>query len=100
MEKNDMFIIKINSKSELENLIKEMNSKEMHSILVSLRTRQGLKIIEVARRIGIHRETYSNYERGATDIPSMVLRDIAKMYQIPASIILGLGSDDLKFYEL
>lgn len=61
--------------------------------LKEARERRGMKQTEAAEKLGISRDTLSNYERGKSypDVP--VIRKIEQLYGIPYENILFLPLD-------
>jgi len=63
--------------------------ESVHVNLVKIRLMCDLYQVDVAKFIGVNRETYSNYERGRCKVPSNIVLLLADMYQIPIDLIFG-----------
>lgn len=69
-----------------------------------VRKNKGIKQSEIARDIGVRRDTYSNYERGITPIPSDKLIMISQIldesidYLLEMSDLTRQGIDDIRKY--
>lgn len=55
-----------------------------------LRQREELTQAELAEKIGINVQTYKGYEEGRRDMPSSILADTCRFYNVSADFILGL----------
>lgn len=62
-----------------------------------LRVRDHMSQTEVAKKLHIHQSTLSKYELGTTDIPTSVLKQLAKLHDTSIDFILGL-TDEIKPY--
>ena len=65
-----------------------------------LRTEEGLTQNEIAEKLGISQQTYSKYEKGTSNVDSVILTKICNLYGVTADYVLGIsqnsGSDDLE----
>ncbi|NMA94253.1 MAG: helix-turn-helix transcriptional regulator [Clostridiales bacterium] len=55
-----------------------------------LREREGLTQGRLARAIGINVQTYKGYEEGRRDMPSAVLADLSRFYNVSTDYIVGI----------
>ena len=55
-----------------------------------LREDHDLSQLQVANYLGMKQPQYSRYERGMRDIPTVILIQLAKLYQTSTDYILGL----------
>ncbi len=55
-----------------------------------LREREELTQAELAGAIGINVQTYKGYEEGRHNIPSSILADLCRFYNVSADFVLGL----------
>lgn len=62
--------------------------KTLNEILRDLREDHDLKQETVARYLGVSQQTYSNYENGHREIPVMVVKALAKYYQVSTDYLL------------
>lgn len=58
-----------------------------YSILKIIRRQNKMKIIELAQKTGIHRETLSNIERGKNNTDVRSLEKICKVFDLELQII-------------
>lgn len=65
--------------------------------LKDLREEKGKNQKTVAEAINVHQTTLSKYENGTTDIPTRVLKDLAKYFETSVDYILLL-TDQKKPY--
>lgn len=70
-------------------LRRETAGNPVYRNLNTIRELVDLPQSAVAEKIGIKRETYSNYEKGRCHVPSSIITDLLTMYQIPADLIFG-----------
>ncbi len=65
-----------------------------------LRTEEGLTQNEIAEKLGISQQTYSKYEKGTSNVDSVILTKICNLYGVTADYVLGIsqtsGADDLE----
>lgn len=57
--------------------------------LILLRENAGMSQYEVAKLLQIERSTYSNYENKHREPNLQILENIAKLYSVPVSYLLG-----------
>ena len=62
----------------------------IYSRLRDLREDRDLTQKQIADILGISQTGYSKYEVGSCDIPTQVLRSLAKFYNVSADYLLGL----------
>lgn len=60
-----------------------------------LREKRGLSQVEAAKRMGIVRTTYSNYEAGNREPDNDTLRKIAEFFEVSTDYLLGNDSNPL-----
>ena len=60
----------------------------MLELLKTLRTQRGMTQQEVAQRLGITRQAYSNYELGQRDLPTQTLIALAALYDTTTDYLL------------
>ena len=67
--------------------------------LRDLRKSKKLSLREVHRRTGLHLSTISRYENGVRQPSLQILRELAALYEVPPSYLIGgtEDSDDLPF---
>lgn len=75
--------------------------KELHEKLRDLREDHDLRQEDIAQYLGVVQQAYSNYESGSREVPTWVVQQLAKYYQVSTDFLLGtepgyLGSTDLK----
>ena len=58
-----------------------------------LREDHDLTQAEMGRILSCSQRVYSNYERGELDIPTQILRRLARSYGAPADYLLELSDD-------
>lgn len=63
---------------------------EMYERIRNLREDKDLSQIELAKILNVSQATYSRYENGFLDIPSEVLIELSKFYNVSVDYILGL----------
>ncbi len=79
-----------------------MANNEKQSVamrLKLLRTEEGLTQNEIAEKLGISQQTYSKYEKGTSNVDSVILTKICNLYGVTADYVLGIssgGADDLE----
>ncbi len=64
-----------------------------------LRTEEGLTQNEIAEKLGISQQTYSKYEKGTSNVDSVILTKICNLYGVTADYVLGISAgngDDLE----
>ena len=65
-----------------------------------LRTEEGLTQNEIAEKLGISQQTYSKYEKGTSNVDSVILTKICNLFGVTADYVLGIsqtsGADDLE----
>lgn len=77
-------------------LLKEAESKEKNilnnlaSQLKKARNHSGIKVAEIASRLGVSQQTYYNYESGTREPSVENLRAIAKIYNVSVDYLLDL----------
>ena len=64
--------------------------KKYNEILRDLREDKDLAQKEIADILGMKQQQYSNYERGARELPLPHLITLCKYYNVSADYILGL----------
>ena len=64
----------------------------MYPRIRDLRNDRDLTQKEVAAMLGMSQTGYSKYETGENDIPTHVLIQLAKFYQVSVDYLLGLES--------
>lgn len=62
--------------------------------LAAARVNAGFKQEPAAKRIGITAKTLSNYERGVTAIPGILLKKASEVYGVPSDMIRLPQVDD------
>lgn len=55
-----------------------------------LREREELTQAQLADKIGINVQTYKGYEQGRREMPSSILTDLCRFYNVSADFVLGL----------
>lgn len=63
--------------------------KEIHNILYDLRTDNDLYQADVAKKLNISQQYYSEYEKGNRELPIRHLISLCKFYNVSADYILG-----------
>lgn len=61
-----------------------------YSRLKDLREDADLTQAQVSKELHCTQQTYSNYETGARDLPTAVLIQLARFYDVSTDYILGL----------
>ncbi len=61
--------------------------------LRSLREKKGISQTEAAKRLGMARTTYSNYEAGNREPDNESLKKLAEFYEVSADYLLGRTND-------
>ncbi len=56
-----------------------------------LRTEEGLTQNEVAEKLGVTQQTYSKYEKGTSNVDSVVLTKICNLYGVTSDYVLGIS---------
>ena len=56
-----------------------------------LRTEEGLTQNEVAEKLGVTQQTYSKYEKGTSNVDSVVLTKICNLYSVTSDYVLGIS---------
>lgn len=56
-----------------------------------VRKQRGIRQEDIAREIGVRRDTYSHYEKGITPIPSDKLIQIAEILNESIDYLLGMS---------
>lgn len=64
-------------------------SHSWNEVITELREQSDCSQTYLANRLNISRKTYANYEAGISDIKVETIKQLAELYQIPSSIILG-----------
>lgn len=59
-------------------------------ILLNLREKKGLTQNQLAQRLGIKNSTISKYETSVNPPPALMIRKIAKVFDISSDYLLGL----------
>lgn len=75
--------------SKYKYFFKLSSTTPWNTILFKLRKECDCSQEYIARRLGIARETYRNYESGLSEIKIETIKQIAQLYKIPSSILLG-----------
>lgn len=71
----------------------EEGQEEIGKRLINIREALGFSVREFAERLGLHIETYRNYERGVANIPLRVLKILRKKFYVNLHyLIAGEGS--------
>ena len=70
----------------------------MYPRLRNLREDKDLNQNEIAKLLDISQTTYSRYEGGVLDIPSLSLIKLAKFYKTSIDYLVGL-TDEVKPYK-
>jgi transcriptional regulator with XRE-family HTH domain len=70
----------------------------MYPRLRNLREDKDLNQEEIAKYLNISQTTYSRYESGVLDIPSLSLIKLAKFYKTSIDYLVGL-TDEVKPYK-
>jgi len=70
----------------------------MYPRLRNLREDKDLTQEEIAKMLNISQTTYSRYESGALDIPSLSLIKLAKFHRTSIDYLVGL-TDEVKPYK-
>ncbi len=61
--------------------------------LRALRAEYNLTQQQVAEKLGVSQQTYSNYEKKACAVDSKVLKSICDLYSVSADYLLGMRSN-------
>ena len=56
-----------------------------------LRTEEGMTQNEIAEKLGVTQQTYSKYEKGTSNIDSVILTKICNLYGVTADYVLGIA---------
>jgi len=81
---------------------------ELIKNLRTVREKLGLDPVEVARKLGVSRQRFQNYEKGARKLPIKFLVDLLKIYEISLEEILPYSNlkasnidykDEAAFYK-
>lgn len=77
-----------------------MNNKNMYEFerIEIMRKDKGITQTEIAKMLGISQRNYSHYERGETNIPLDILRNIAIIHNTSIDYLLNL-TDETKPYK-
>lgn len=67
--------------------------KEYYKILKDLREDNDLKQKDIADKLNISQQYYSQYENGKRELPIRHLKALCKFYNISADYILGFTND-------
>jgi transcriptional regulator with XRE-family HTH domain len=70
----------------------------MYPRLRNLREDKDLNQDEIAKLLNVSQTTYSRYESGVLDIPSLSLIKLAKFYKTSIDYLVGL-TDEIKPYN-
>jgi transcriptional regulator with XRE-family HTH domain len=65
----------------------------MYPRIRDLREDHDMKQKDVAAFLNCSQQVYSNYELGQRDIPTSILIDLAKLYNVSVDYILGLTNN-------
>lgn len=65
----------------------------MYERIRNLREDRDLNQTQLAKQLNISQATYSRYESGYLDIPSEILIELSKFYNVSVDYILGLKDD-------
>lgn len=66
----------------------------MYPRLRNLREDKDLTQVEIAKILNISQTTYSRYESGVLDIPSLSLIKLAKFHKTSIDYLVGLTDED------
>ncbi len=69
----------------------------MYPRLRNLREDKDLTQTEIAKILNISQTTYSRYESGVLDIPSLSLIKLAKFYKTSIDFLVGLSDDTIPY---
>ena len=61
--------------------------------LRDLREDNDLTQTQLVEKLGMHKTTYTNYEQGYREIPSYLVIELAKLYNVTIDYIAGLTDD-------
>ena len=61
--------------------------------LKELREENDLKQREIAAKLHCSQQVYSNYENGQRDIPTDILIQLSKIYNVSTDYILGISNE-------
>lgn len=65
----------------------------MYTRIRDLREDHDLKQKDVAAYLHCSQQVYSNYELGQRDVPTAILIQLSKLYEVSVDYILGLTSN-------
>lgn len=75
---------------------KKIESTFLSERLTSLRKEKKLTQEELAKNIGITRQSLSHYENGSAEPPPIVVYNLAKFFQVSSDYLLGLSTAKIK----
>ena len=81
------------SDTPLPKLLSPSPSAHSYPRIKQLRKQAGIKQTEVAAKLNMSQNGYSNYETGKRDIPTDILIAIADFYNVSTDYILGRTDD-------
>lgn len=70
---------------------------QINEALKRFRKNTGLNQTEMANKIGIKQQQYSDYERGKNTMSAKYVVDICKAFDVSADYLLGLSDIDKKY---
>ena len=65
----------------------------MYPRIRELREERDIKQREIADYLHCSQQVYSNYELGQRDIPTVILIELSKYYQVSVDYLLGLTNN-------
>lgn len=72
-----------------------VKNKELGWKFQEIRTSLGMNQDDVSYKIGINKDTLSNYENGKTKIPAIICRELSKLYGVHIDYIWNDDDDDI-----